>query len=480
MATEIQDLDFPNEEHKSEPRPGFKYEGSPEIRYMGPSKDEPDSSPYDKSISTAEIKERINQSLQYHRESSSKTASRTAKATVRASPQQRSVRREGTLDSTEDLQGASLTPTKASLYRLNQPVQASSKSPNKKMLSQAIYDEFDMNNSYYQKMLQDAHNTGIRNLSTTSIRSESPFKYDRIPPSKKDFQPAVYRKSPNKSPAKHRSVQSNIPAGPPNASQEILSRVFDGNLSIHSPSKKMQEELERKSLTPSKIDTFVEEKLRTTNTILERFVDLSTTKGNVSRRGAGQVRGQLEEAFEAAIESLSRSESSITPEDQVIKFAGCINNMRKDVKLGGIVGSYVIWRTFSNDVSPEVLDHVLQNVFTQLIHYESQDEIFLVAALELVGFLGPNEISCNSVSVIRAILFAAESGSDLQITAINTLVLLGYPGLQVLVDIANKDYQQLQQVILSRLCAIPFIQVIFSFVTSSYRNIYWYQRYQTS
>ena len=323
-----------------------------------------------------------------------------------------------------------------------------------------MYDEFDLNNSYYQKMLQDAHNTGVKNLSTTSIRSESPFKYDRLPPKKET---AGYRKTPEKkSPGLRKSVaESNTPAGPPNASQEILSRVFDGNLSVHSPSKRQQEEMEHKSLTPSKLDILSDEKLRTTNTILEKFAEM--TKGNISRRGAGQVKNILEDAFESAIESFGKMDPNTPMEDQIIQFAGCISHMRKDVKLGGVVGVYVLYETFPNEINPAVIDHVLQNVFTQLIHYESQDPAFLIAALELIGILGMNEISCNSVSVIRAILCTTEPGSDLQITAINTLVLLGYPGLQILLDLANKDYQQLQQVILSRLCAIPFIQVLRTF-----------------
>ena len=462
MSAEIQEPEAPYEERKYDPQLEPKYEGSPETRYMGLTKDELETSPYDKNISHEEIQERINQSLQLHHDSveePAKAPMRTAKTTVRTSPQRDAVKRDGSMESADEIQPSSLTPTKNSLYRINHPPQEKPKSSPKQVLSKEIYDEFDLNSSYSQKLLNDAHNTGIRNLATTAMRSESPFRYSKGGPQRKEAQPTGYKKSPDKSTSFQRYAQSNIPAGPPNASQEILSRVFDGNLSVHSPSKKMQEEMERRSLTPSKMDMFVDDKLKTTNTILERFVDLSASKANISRRAAGQSRGVLEEAFEAAIESLGKPESNITPEDEIIKLAACINSTRKDVKLGGIIGCYVIWRTFPNEISAAVIDHILQNVFTQLIHYESQDEAFLIAALELVGFFGPNEISCNSVSVIRGIFCAAEAGTDLQVTCTNTLVMLGYAGLQVLIEIANKDYQQLQQVILSRLCSVPFIQV---------------------
>jgi len=493
MSAEIQETSPQQEESKSEPQQEAKLEGSPEMRYMNSIKDDQDISPYEKSVSTAEIKERINQSLQMHRGSQQNAAqepAKTAKSTNKGSPAKVYTKQENLGESVEEIQPQSLTPTKASLYRINQPLDTkSNKSPNRGVISKEIYNEFDMNNSYYQKMLQDAHNTGIKNLSTTSIRSESPHKYERK--QKEILQQEIRKKSPFHSPGKSayvpHSAENNLPAGPPNASQEILSRVFDGNLSIHSPSKKMQDELERKSTTPGK-GSMIEEKMKNTNSILERFVDLSASKGEGSiKYGKVSVLKQdspikenksiLEISFESAIESLGKSEGNITPEDQIIKFAGCINSMRKDVKLGGLIGVFVIWRTFPNEISEAVIDHVLQNVFTQLIHYESQDEPFIVAALELVGFFGQNEISCNSVSVIRAILCASEPNSDLQITSINTLVLLGYPGLQILIDLANKDYQQLQQIILSRLCSIPFIQVFSYYQIQKNRNMFWYQLY---
>jgi len=392
-------------------------------RYISPGTDELEESPYEGKVTSEEIKRRINKSLQSQPE-----------------------------DQVQE------RPEIVSTYQPSLLPETHNPSSTRRVLPQAIHDEFEMNNTYSQKILQEAHGTGTKNLFTTSIRTESPFKYDRVP-SKGPQTSSFYRKSPNRPP--NIDKQYNIPAGPPNESNEILSRVFDGDLSVHSPSRKKQEAMEMKSQSPG-----AEDKLRTTNTILEQFVDLTTSK---EPRVTNRPRGVLEEVFETAVEALGRPEKNMSAEDHAIAFSGCINNVRRDVRLGGVLGVYLIWRVFPNEISAEVYDHILQNLFTQLIHCESQEEIFLVTALELIGFLGPNEISCNSVSIIRAILFNSENGSNLQTTCINTLVMLGYQGLLILIDIASKDYQQLQQAILSRLCDIPFIQVL---LLTYIRNMY--------
>lgn len=405
-----------------------KYQGSPDTRYMGSSGEEHEMSPYEKNLPLEEIKKRINQSL--HEQKSDKSYNES----LHESPSTNSP---------------------------NKQIKQIKRSPNKNVLSQEIHDEFNLNNSYYRKMLQDANNVGTKNLITTSIKAGSPYKFDRADMPKRASPNLQKKPLTSKKKEFFQKNESNIPAGVPQASREILSQVFDGNLSVHSPSKNKQI-IDNKTLTPNKSDLANEGRLGTTNSILERFAEMSSAKRNISPKKDNYAKNFLEEAYEAAIESDGKDMAEMSPEDQIIKFSGCINSMRKDIKLGGVVGVFVILNVYPRDISQSIIDHVLQITYTQLIHYESNETVFLVAILELIGFIGITEISVNSASIIRTILCTADSGSDLQLTAINTLVLLGYPGLQVLLEIASKDYQQLQQVILSRLCSIPFIQVYIS------------------
>ena len=154
-----------------------------------------------------------------------------------------------------------------------------------------------MNNTYSQRLLQNAQEIGARNLATTSIKAESPYKYERIP--------GKNNPKPSKVSPMYRDREPNIPAGPSCMSKQILSRVLDGDLSIHSPSKKMQETIERKSQSPSKSE-YREDQLKNTNTVLEQFADKSTFRDAPSMQITEGSR-ELEEALESAIESLEQT-----------------------------------------------------------------------------------------------------------------------------------------------------------------------------
>jgi len=359
--------------------PKHNCEMSPELRYMTSPNDEPNVSPYDKSISTEEIKQRINQSLQQQ------SFSREKKAV-------------------DDKKGSEFSYT---------------------------VEELPL-----EKCQQ--------NFESGDTREESEMNNRLMKESKENFNSFKYE-------YKSKLSQSNLPF---NTSQELLTKFLEG----HSPNK---ENLEDKLLTHVKL---IEEKFHTTNTILEQFVDLTTAK-EPSQREPKQYKNRLEKALEVVCDYLGQV---MTIEDQSVKFANCINNDNGDIKLGGVVGCYIIWKAFPKEVIG-IVDKILQNIFTQLIHYEAQEQAFLICCLELVGFIGANEISCNAVSIIRAILLSAEDSSDLQTTSINTLLILHYPGLHTLIDIINKGDLTLRQSILSRLCSIPLIQVLFF---CSHRNIY--------
>lgn len=65
--------------------------------------------------------------------------------------------------------------------------------------------------------------------------------------------------------------------------------------------------------------------------------------------------------------------------------------MRKDLRLGGLVGIYLILKGNLHRVGDEIQRVVLEEIFTTLSEFESQEEVFMVCGLELIGFFGPNE-----------------------------------------------------------------------------------------
>jgi hypothetical protein len=67
--------------------------------------------------------------------------------------------------------------------------------------------------------------------------------------------------------------------------------------------------------------------------------------------------------------------------------------MRKDLRLGGIIGIYLIFKQSSDIVGEEITRVVVEELFTTLGEFETQEMLFMRCALEIVALLGPNERS---------------------------------------------------------------------------------------
>ena len=93
---------------------------------------------------------------------------------------------------------------------------------------------------------------------------------------------------------------------------------------------------------------------------------------------------------------------------------------------------------------------VVEEVFTVLADFEAQEPVFLAAALELLGVIGPNERSHMRMSVIKQIM-CERSLYSIHINCLCALLQLGIEGLRMLVDLATKDYNGLQPFILCNL-----------------------------
>eukprot|EP00826_Nyctotherus_ovalis_P005746 TRINITY_DN11306_c0_g8_i1.p1 TRINITY_DN11306_c0_g8~~TRINITY_DN11306_c0_g8_i1.p1 ORF type:complete len:417 (-),score=61.69 TRINITY_DN11306_c0_g8_i1:705-1955(-) len=403
----VEDLPCRKEEGFS---PERKSEASPELRYMSSPNDEPVVSPYDKSISTEEIRQRISQSLQqqsFSRETSKKP-----------------------LDASElGCNG------EVGLLLMERGVKSGVQEKVESEGRVAKGKENVVGKSKYEKFL----------CSKRQQNKNADMNTFAIP--------------------KSGEVLQDLPL---NASQELLAKFLETQ---DNPLKQVPED---KLLTQANLD-LIEERFHTTNTILEQFVDLTTIKESSSRQPK-ELHNRLEEAFETLNTLLIQSKRKMSIEEQSLKYAECINDANGDIRLGAIVGCYIILKSFPKEIVG-VIGKVLQNIFTQLIHFESQEQAFIIAALELIGLIGANEISCNAVSIVRAILLSAENYSELQVTCVNTLVLVGYPGLRTLIDVINKGSCPLQQAILSRLCSIPLVQVTYA---KHSRNTYSFPNYSTS
>ena len=86
-----------------------------------------------------------------------------------------------------------------------------------------------------------------------------------------------------------------------------------------------------------------------------------------------------------------------------------------------------------------IADELLQSIKD----YQSQERIYIVAVLELLGLIGPCQSSLMQLSQIKNILVDPEA-SDLLSNTVCCLLQQGFSGLKLLVELATKDFNSLQ------------------------------------
>ena len=57
-----------------------------------------------------------------------------------------------------------------------------------------------------------------------------------------------------------------------------------------------------------------------------------------------------------------------------------------------------------SELREDILNVIIEEVFTAMADYEAQELVFLVAALEVIGFIGPNLRSFQRIQIIRQLI----------------------------------------------------------------------------
>lgn len=81
--------------------------------------------------------------------------------------------------------------------------------------------------------------------------------------------------------------------------------------------------------------------------------------------------------------------------------------MRKDLRLGGITGIYVLYKNNEDMIGDEIKRVITEEVFASLQEFETQEHVFMVSALEVVSLIGPSERSYQRIGVIKALMCEA-------------------------------------------------------------------------
>lgn len=169
----------------------------------------------------------------------------------------------------------------------------------------------------------------------------------------------------------------------------------------------------------------------------------------------------LEASFNAVSDLVftdARKYLSLGIVDKTLQFISLLCHQRKDIRLGGVICLYLITKA-NEHLQPDVRNVMSDELLISLREYQNQEKIYIVAALEVVGLVGPCPAALEKIMLIKNILVDPDM-SELQTNCVCALLQLGFTGLKIVVDLAAKDFNSLQPSLLSTLLNVRTIQRI--------------------
>jgi hypothetical protein len=120
----------------------------------------------------------------------------------------------------------------------------------------------------------------------------------------------------------------------------------------------------------------------------------------------------LEASFNAVADIIMSSAlggvgyTRLSPDDKALQFISYLCHQRKDIRLGGVICLYLLLK--SNEFSLEMTNVIADEILQTLKEYHNQEKIYIVACLEVIGFIGPCQTSLQRISTLKGILIDSD------------------------------------------------------------------------
>ena len=133
---------------------------------------------------------------------------------------------------------------------------------------------------------------------------------------------------------------------------------------------------------------------------------------SLTKMTKGEQQLILEAAFSAVCDNIMANQMQgktdmwlqLSIDDKLLQFASFLSHMRKDYRLGAIVGVYVLFKnnmhhtgSFSQRlgdgtvIGHEITKVILEEVFSSLTEFKNQDPLLIKCELEVIGLFGENK-----------------------------------------------------------------------------------------
>ena len=150
---------------------------------------------------------------------------------------------------------------------------------------------------------------------------------------------------------------------------------------------------------------------------------------------------------------------TLSTSDKIDRSLKLTNDERRPARLGALICLYIILKKYSPEIDDHHKGEIIEQVLLLLKSYNKQEEIFLVVCLEICSLYGPIDILLENIGLIC--MFITDFNFPLlQKATFNCLMCMEYEGLNTLIELASKDYQDYQTYILNNLIQTPHIQRI--------------------
>ena len=271
------------------------------------------------------------------------------------------------------------------------------------------------------------------------------------------FEKNNLNKNPNKkikSGVYNNSHDIYYPKNYKDSNAEILSKILDSNEEF-SPN------------APSNLKIYQNE-LNEINNKNNQSSNNNTNTNNINNEEKKQTNSDIENINPTEIyyNALSLLLTEIDPifdtlnlNEKIDKFLSFTTDERRPIRMGALVAIYLTLKKYTKDVDDDHRAQVIEKMVTLLQSYEKQEELFLVACLEICSLYGPTDILIENLSLI-CMFITDFNFPRLQKATFNCLMCMEYEGIRTLVELASKDYQDYQNYILNNLIQTPHIQKI--------------------
>ena len=272
------------------------------------------------------------------------------------------------------------------------------------------------------------------------------------------FEKNNLNKNPNKkikSGVYNNSHDIYYPKNYKDSNAEILSKILDSNEEF-SPN------------APSNLKIYQNELNEINNKNNLQSSNNNTNNNNINNEEKKQTNSDIENINPTEIyyNALSLCLTEIDPifdtlnlNEKIDKFLSFTTDERRPIRMGALVAIYLTLKKYTKDVDDDHRAQVIEKMVTLLQSYEKQEELFLVACLEICSLYGPTDILIENLSLI-CMFITDFNFPRLQKATFNCLMCMEYEGIRTLVELASKDYQDYQNYILNNLIQTPHIQKI--------------------